>query len=67
MTEKEARELLKQAADPYRRRKHNKYLRDLARMQMRRVPSLYKTKEAKGWDMMVETLVATSPAGSSAR
>lgn len=67
MTEKQARELLKEALDPYKRRKHDAYLRNLARMQMQRIPSLYKTRQAGGWDVMVDSLVATSPAGSSAR
>ena len=67
MTEEEARGHLKQAADPYRRRQHDEYLRNLARLQMNRIPSLYATQKARGWDVMVDSLVSTSPAGSSAR
>jgi hypothetical protein len=66
MTEKEARGLLKEALDPHKHKKHEEYLRGLARMQMNRIPSLYQTQKARGWDVMVDSIVATSPAGSSA-
>ena len=65
MTEKEARELLKTALDRGKHKKHEEYLRGLAKTQMDRVPSLYRSQKAKGWDIMVDSLVSSS-SGSSA-
>lgn len=67
MTEQEAREHLKTAYDRYKHKKHEKYLRGLAKMQMDRIPSLYQTQKARGWDVMVDALVSTSPGGSAGR
>lgn len=66
MTHGEARDLLKLAIDPELRKRHHKHLRGLSRTQMDRLPSLYKTKESKGWDVMVEALVTEESAAGAA-